>query len=153
MADQQRALEPRLKLLSTDGSAVKFDLARFSWIGTTLQEPQVNMGLAHRSARNVNDLKTNTIVMGATANSRQLCPAHARERPHRHPHARSSPAMSGRTRSTSRSSAAKSRATIRPVESHGPAGRLGRATTRSASCLQYGNQRLAALKDVPTVAD
>ena len=34
-------LEPRLKLISPDGSNVKFDIARMSWIGTPLQEPQV----------------------------------------------------------------------------------------------------------------
>src|SRR5438270_1760321 len=62
-------LEPRLKLLSTDGSAVKFDLARFSWIGTTLQEPQVTWVWHTAPARSVDDLKTHTIVMGATANS------------------------------------------------------------------------------------
>ena len=34
-------IEPRLKLLSPDGSNVKFDLGNFAWIGTPLQEPQV----------------------------------------------------------------------------------------------------------------
>ena len=62
-------LEPRLKLLSTDGSAVKFDLARFSWIGTPLQEPQVTWVWHTAPAQNVDDLKAHTIVMGATANS------------------------------------------------------------------------------------
>jgi tripartite-type tricarboxylate transporter receptor subunit TctC len=34
-------LEQRLKLISPDGSNVKFDVTRMSWIGTSLQEPQV----------------------------------------------------------------------------------------------------------------
>ena len=34
-------IEPRLKLISPDGSNVKFDIGRMSWIGTPLQEPQV----------------------------------------------------------------------------------------------------------------
>jgi tripartite-type tricarboxylate transporter receptor subunit TctC len=62
-------LEPRLKLLSSDGSAAKFDLARFSWIGTTLQEPQVTWVWHTAPARSVDDLKTTAIRMGATANS------------------------------------------------------------------------------------
>ena len=34
-------LEPRLRLISPDGSNAKFDIGRMSWIGTPLQEPQV----------------------------------------------------------------------------------------------------------------
>src|SRR3954451_24162189 len=34
-------LEPRLKLISPDGSNSKFDVTRMNWIGTPLQEPQV----------------------------------------------------------------------------------------------------------------
>ena len=62
-------LEPRLKLLSPDGSKVKFDLAKFSWIGTPLQEPQVTWVWHTAPAANVDDLKINPILMGATATS------------------------------------------------------------------------------------
>jgi tripartite-type tricarboxylate transporter receptor subunit TctC len=62
-------LEPRLKLLSPDGSNVKFDLRDFSWIGTPLQEPQVTWVWHTAPAANVEDLKSNTILMGATTAS------------------------------------------------------------------------------------
>ena len=62
-------IEPRLKLLSPDGSNVKFDLANFSWIGTPLQEPQVSWVWHTAPAASVDDLKTNTILMGATTAS------------------------------------------------------------------------------------
>jgi len=62
-------LEPRLKLLSPDGSNVKFDLARFSWIGTPLQEPQVTWVWHTAPAATLADLKTNTILMGCTSSS------------------------------------------------------------------------------------
>jgi tripartite-type tricarboxylate transporter receptor subunit TctC len=62
-------LEPRLKLVSPDGSNVKFDLARFSWIGTPLQEPQVTWVWHTAPARTFADLKINTILMGATTSS------------------------------------------------------------------------------------
>ena len=62
-------IEPRLKLLSPDGSNVKFDLANFSWIGTPLQEPQITWVWHTAPAASVDDLKTNTILMGATTAS------------------------------------------------------------------------------------
>jgi tripartite-type tricarboxylate transporter receptor subunit TctC len=62
-------IEPRLKLLSPDGSKLKFDLARFAWIGTPLQEPQVTWVWHTAPVTNVNDLKTTQILMGATATS------------------------------------------------------------------------------------
>src|SRR3984893_10294114 len=62
-------LEPRLKLVSPDGSNVKFDVARFSWIGTPLQEPQVTWVWHTAPAIRFEDLKTHTILMGATTAS------------------------------------------------------------------------------------
>ncbi|MCC6887564.1 MAG: hypothetical protein IT536_03435 [Hyphomicrobiales bacterium] len=59
-------LEPRLRLLSPDGSNIKFDLARFGWLGTPLQEPQVTWVWHTAPAKSVDDLKANTILMGAT---------------------------------------------------------------------------------------
>jgi tripartite-type tricarboxylate transporter receptor subunit TctC len=62
-------LEPRLKLLSPDGGNVKFDLSKFAWLGTPLQEPQVTWVWHDAPATNVDDLKLNPVLMGATAAS------------------------------------------------------------------------------------
>ncbi len=62
-------LEPRLKLISPDGANVRFDIARFSWIGTPLQEPQVTWLWHDAPAKTVADLRSNTIRMGATTSS------------------------------------------------------------------------------------
>lgn len=62
-------LEPRLKLLSPDGGNVKFDLSKFAWLGTPLQEPQVTWVWHETSATNVDDLKLNPVLMGATTAS------------------------------------------------------------------------------------
>jgi len=51
-------LEPRLKLISPDGSNAKFDLARMRWLGTPLQEPQVTWVWHTAPAKSVEDLKT-----------------------------------------------------------------------------------------------
>src|SRR5262245_37876324 len=61
--------EPRLKLISPDGSNIKFDVARMSWIGTPLQEPQVTWLWHTAPVKSVDDLKTTTILMGATTPS------------------------------------------------------------------------------------
>jgi tripartite-type tricarboxylate transporter receptor subunit TctC len=62
-------LEPRLKLISPDGANVKFDIERFNWIGTPVQEPQVTWVWHTAPARNVDDLRANPIRMGATTSS------------------------------------------------------------------------------------
>lgn len=62
-------LEPRLNLLSPDGSNVKFDLKQFSWIGTPLQEPQVTWVWHTVRATTIEDLKQNVVLMGATTAS------------------------------------------------------------------------------------
>jgi tripartite-type tricarboxylate transporter receptor subunit TctC len=62
-------LEPRLKLISPDGGNAKFDVARMSWIGTPLQEPQVTWVWHTAPANSVDDLRTHVIVMGATTAS------------------------------------------------------------------------------------
>jgi len=61
-------LEPRLKLLAAAGN-VAFDINRFSWIGTPVQEPQVFWVWHTAPAKSVADLKTGKIIMGATAAS------------------------------------------------------------------------------------
>jgi tripartite-type tricarboxylate transporter receptor subunit TctC len=62
-------LEPRLRLISPDGSNIKFDVSRMSFIGTPLQEPQVTWLWHTAPARTVDDLKAQTILMGATTPS------------------------------------------------------------------------------------
>jgi tripartite-type tricarboxylate transporter receptor subunit TctC len=62
-------LEPRLKLLSPDGSNIKFDLNKFAWLGTPLQEPQVTWVWHDAPAASVADLRLNPILMGATTAS------------------------------------------------------------------------------------
>jgi tripartite-type tricarboxylate transporter receptor subunit TctC len=62
-------LEPRLKLLSPDGSSVKFDIFRMRWIGTPMQEPQVTWVWHTTPTKSFSDLKEHTILMGATAAS------------------------------------------------------------------------------------
>jgi tripartite-type tricarboxylate transporter receptor subunit TctC len=60
-------LEPRLKLLSQQGSSVQFDLSRFNWIGSPVQEPQV-MWVWHTSdVRSISDLRDKKIIMGGTS--------------------------------------------------------------------------------------
>jgi tripartite-type tricarboxylate transporter receptor subunit TctC len=62
-------LEPRLKLISPDGSNVRFDIARFNWIGTPLQEPQVTWLWHDAPAKTIDDLRSTPIRMGATTSS------------------------------------------------------------------------------------
>ena len=62
-------LEQRLKLISQDGANVRFDIERFNWIGTPVQEPQVTWVWHTAPARNVEDLRNNAIRMGATTSS------------------------------------------------------------------------------------
>jgi len=62
-------LEQRLRLISPDGSNVKFDVTRMGWIGTPLQEPQVTWVWHAAPAKTIDDLKTNRILMGATTAS------------------------------------------------------------------------------------
>jgi tripartite-type tricarboxylate transporter receptor subunit TctC len=59
-------LEPRLRLLAASG-AVAFDINRFNWIGTPVQEPHVFWVWHTAPAARFEDLKVNKIIMGATA--------------------------------------------------------------------------------------
>lgn len=65
MTNNNIPLEPRLRLLSPDGTNLKFDIGRFSWIGTPLQEPQVLFVWHTAPARTVADLKTQRLLVGA----------------------------------------------------------------------------------------
>ena len=62
-------LEPRLKLISPDGANVRFDIERFGWIGTPVQEPQITWVWHTAPARNLHDLRANLVRMGATTSS------------------------------------------------------------------------------------
>ena len=62
-------LEPRLKLISPDGTNLRFDVERFGWIGTPVQEPQITWVWHTTPARNLDDLRLNIIRMGATTSS------------------------------------------------------------------------------------
>lgn len=62
-------LEPRLKLVSPDGANLRFEIERFNWIGTPVQEPQVTWVWHTAPARSVEDLRRNAIRMGATTSS------------------------------------------------------------------------------------
>ena len=62
-------LEQRLKVISPDGANVKFDIVRFGWIGTPVQEPQITWVWHTAPAQNVDDLRKNAIHMGATTSS------------------------------------------------------------------------------------
>lgn len=65
MPNNNIPLEPRLRLLSPDGSNIKFDISRFSWLGTPLQEPQVLFVWHTAPATSVADLKTQKVLVGA----------------------------------------------------------------------------------------
>ncbi len=68
MPNNNIPLEPRLKLLSRDGGNVSFDIEKFSWVGSPVQEPQILFTLASAASR-FEDLKTRKVILGATGRS------------------------------------------------------------------------------------
>ena len=62
-------LEQRLKLISADGTNARFEIERFGWIGTPVQEPQITWVWHTAPAQNVDDLRKNAVRMGATTSS------------------------------------------------------------------------------------
>jgi len=130
-------LEPRLKLTSTDGSAVKFRSRAFSWIGTTLQSRRSH-GSGHRSRKKRQRPQDQYDRDGPTAIRRQLCPA-LLANVLIGTRMRSSPAMSGRTRSTSRSRRGEVQGNNTGLSNLTAAGRTG-ARPQGRILLQYGNQ-------------
>ncbi len=62
-------LEQRLKLISADGANALFEIERFGWIGTPVQEPQITWGLAHRASAHRRRSAQYPIRMGATTTS------------------------------------------------------------------------------------
>lgn len=67
MPNNNIPFEPRLHMLSPDGKNVRFDLQRFNWIGTPLQEPQVLYVWHEAPVKTVADLKKTEILVGTTA--------------------------------------------------------------------------------------
>ena len=59
--------EPQLKLLSRSGGSVEFDLNRFIWLGTAIQEPQVMWVMSNGPVKSIDDAKTRETIIGATA--------------------------------------------------------------------------------------
>lgn len=146
-------LEPRLKLISPDGSNAKFDLARMSWIGTPLQEPQVTWVWHTAPAKSVDDLKTNAVLMGATTNSadNSVLPLLVN-------------ALLGTRMKVVTGYQGQNEINIAAErgEVQGNNTGLSNLTVNKADwmrdnkvriLLQYGTERLAVLKDVPTVVE
>jgi tripartite-type tricarboxylate transporter receptor subunit TctC len=146
-------LEPRLKLLSPDGSNIKFDLGKFSWIGTPLQEPQVTWVWHTAPAGNVDDLKRNVILMGATSASADNYVL---------------PLLVNQVIGTRMQVVAgylgqnEINLAVERGEAQGNNTGLSNLTVNKADwlhdgkiriLLQFGGERLPALKDVPTVAE
>ena len=68
MPNNNVPLEPRLNLLSREGGNVSFDISKFDWVGSPVQEPQILFTLASAAA-NIDDLKNRRVLLGATARS------------------------------------------------------------------------------------
>ena len=146
-------LEQRLKLISPDGRNVKFDIARMRWIGTPLQEPQVTWVWHSAPANSVADLKSHTILMGATTTSadNSVLPLLAN-------------ALLGTRMQIVTGYRGQNEITIAAErgEIQGNNAGLSTLTVNKADwmrdnkvriLLQYGTERLEALKDVPTVLE
>jgi tripartite-type tricarboxylate transporter receptor subunit TctC len=68
MPNNNVPLEPRLQILSREGGNVSFDITKFGWIGSPVQEPQILFTLAS-AARSVDDLKAGKVLVGSTGRS------------------------------------------------------------------------------------
>jgi tripartite-type tricarboxylate transporter receptor subunit TctC len=66
MPNNSVPLEPRLRILSRDGGDVRFDVSKFLWIGSPVQEPQILWTLS-ANARNFDDLKNRRVIIGSMA--------------------------------------------------------------------------------------
>jgi tripartite-type tricarboxylate transporter receptor subunit TctC len=58
--------EPTLKLMSNKGGAVQFDLEKFIWLGTPVQEPQVMMVWKGAGPQNLQDMTRQRVVFGSS---------------------------------------------------------------------------------------
>lgn len=58
--------EPTLKILSREGGAIQFDIEKFSWLGTPVQEPQILMVSANAPATTLEAMRTTPLVFGSS---------------------------------------------------------------------------------------
>lgn len=65
MPNNNIPLEPRLKQLSREGGNVSFDVTKFNWLGSPVQEPQVLVTLSS-AAKTFDDLKSRKVIVGST---------------------------------------------------------------------------------------
>ena len=65
MPNNSLFFEPQLKLLSKEGGNVAFDLRKFAWIGSPLQEPQALFVVAS-AAKTIDDLRVKKVVVAST---------------------------------------------------------------------------------------
>ena len=65
MPNNNIPLEPRLKQLSREGGNVSFDVTKFNWLGSPVQEPQVLITLSS-AAKTLDDLKSRKVIVGST---------------------------------------------------------------------------------------
>ena len=68
MPNNSVPFEPQLKILSREGGNVAFDLAKFSWIGSPLQEPQA-LFVMSAAARTIDDLRARKTIVASTGTS------------------------------------------------------------------------------------
>jgi tripartite-type tricarboxylate transporter receptor subunit TctC len=66
MPNDNIIVEPQLRLLSRDGGNIAFDLSRFVWLGTPVQEPQIMVLSANAPAHSLDDMKHIKVLMGAS---------------------------------------------------------------------------------------
>ncbi len=68
MPNNSVPFEPQLKILSREGGNVAFDLTKFGWIGSPLQEPQALFAMS-AAARSIADLRARPIIVASTGTS------------------------------------------------------------------------------------
>jgi tripartite-type tricarboxylate transporter receptor subunit TctC len=146
-------IEPRLHLISPDGSNMKFDLSRMSWIGTPLQEPQVTWVWYTAPAKTVDELRTNTVLMGATTPSADNAIL---------PHLAN--ALAGTKMKVVPGYQGQNEINIAAERGEVQGNNTGYSNlsvnkadwlrdNKVRILIQYGTERLAVLKDVPTVSE
>jgi tripartite-type tricarboxylate transporter receptor subunit TctC len=67
MSTSSIPFEPRLKVMSTDGRNINFDPQKLQWIGSPIREPQVSWVWSASGVESWKDLKTKKIRFGATS--------------------------------------------------------------------------------------
>lgn len=60
------ALEPRLKMLSRGGGNAMFDIRRFNWVGSALQQPQVIWVFHTAPVKSIAEARATKVILGST---------------------------------------------------------------------------------------